>query len=104
MQEQIEMQVKVLNQELDVSEGQKIKLHQTIQILKDQNNKVKENGKALIEKIKQRRELYRDLRDNAPAFEAYDNLMADLRDVHVDLEEKFELPPCSIATSIYKPF
>lgn len=32
--EQLEMQVKVLNQELDVSEGQKIKLQSIIQILK----------------------------------------------------------------------
>lgn len=52
MQEQLEMQVKVLNQELDVSEGQKIKLHHIIQQFKDQNTKVKENGKVLFEKIK----------------------------------------------------
>ena len=61
MQEQLEMQVKVLNQELDVSEGQKIKLHQIIQNLKGQNTKVKETSKNILEKIRQRRDIYNDL-------------------------------------------
>lgn len=44
------------------------------------------------------------MRENTTALEAYESLMADLREVQIDLEEKFELPPCSITTTIYKPF
>ena len=61
MQEQLEMQVKVLNQELDVTEAQKINQLKVIEQLKGQNFKLKDSVSSLIDKVKQRKDIHKDM-------------------------------------------
>lgn len=50
-------------------------------MLKDQNTKLKECGKNLLEKIRQRRDVYRDLDENNTTLDSYEKLIIDLKDI-----------------------
>jgi hypothetical protein len=73
------------------------------QQLQNQNNKIKDGLQSLLDKIKQKHELYQDLSSEGPILAQYETLLYEIKNMGIDSFD-YELPPCSIQTSIYKPF
>ena len=69
------MQIKVMKQELDTSEQQKLTMFQHIQKLQSQNTKVKDSFKGLVEHIQSKRDAYRDIIQDEIAYNNYDRLL-----------------------------
>lgn len=88
------MQTKVLNQELDVSEAQKVQQMKSIEQMKQHNSKLRDSLKMLVDRIRQRRDMHRDLTQDSSLLENYEKLMVE--SAHINMDPTYELPPCNI--------
>ena len=71
--------------------------------LQSQTNKLKDAFQGLVDKIKQKKEIYSDLNQNGSLVESYEQVLYEIKEIDIDSFD-YQLPPCSIQTSVYKPF
>lgn len=103
------MHVKILKQELDFSEQQKLTQLQHMQNLERYGLRMREGLKSLIDIVQQKHEIVNDLfpeGGDRELLQSYHYVMQEIP--KLDLQKDLvELPPCSIQTmqqSFYRPF
>jgi hypothetical protein len=61
-----------------------------IETMKQHNGKLRDNLKMLIDRIKQRRELHRDLTQDNSLLESYEKIIIESQ--HISVDPTYELP------------
>ena len=98
----------MLKQELDHAQAQKLTQFQHIKKIEANNSKLKDALGGLLDSIRARRGVYRDMREDQAGdfgdkFTDCEEILAEFHRMDLD-SNLIELPPCSIQTTVFKPF
>jgi predicted XRE-type DNA-binding protein len=96
--EQLEMHKKVMSQELDFAEQQKLTQFRILKKLESNNSKMKEAIYDVIQTLKVENEL------DSSQLRNLESLLNEKNPSDMENGKLYELPPCNIQTYIYKPF
>ena len=81
---------------MDFSEKQKLTMYQNQIKYEQQNTKVKDSLRSLIDHIIQQKDIYQEIQPNQQQLASYERLLADINRLEIDPEHVLDLPPCSI--------